>query len=78
MRDTGTILYSCGCLCLAGKETRVSSLGQWARYVRHSQMCPQLDMSDKNDKKTGMICPTCVNDVVSVYAACTYEIQCPS
>ena len=23
-----------------------------ARYVRHSQMCPQLDMSDKNDKKT--------------------------
>ena len=23
-----------------------------ARYVRHSQMCPQLDVSDKNDKKT--------------------------
>ena len=23
-----------------------------ARYVRHSQMCPQLDMSDKKDKKT--------------------------
>ena len=22
-----------------------------ARYVRHSQMCPQLDVSDKNDKK---------------------------
>ena len=22
-----------------------------ARYVRQSQMCPQLDMSDKNDKK---------------------------
>ena len=23
-----------------------------ARYVRQSQICPQLDMSDKNDKKT--------------------------
>ena len=23
-----------------------------ARYVRHSQMCPQLDVSDKNDQKT--------------------------
>ena len=23
-----------------------------ARYVRQSQMCPQLDMSDKNEKKT--------------------------
>ena len=23
-----------------------------ARYVRLSQMCPQLDMSDKNEKKT--------------------------
>ena len=23
-----------------------------ARYVRQSQMCPQLDMSDKNDQKT--------------------------
>ena len=23
-----------------------------ARYVRHSQMCPQLDVSDKNDTKT--------------------------
>ena len=23
-----------------------------ARYVRQSQMCPQLDVSDKNDKKT--------------------------
>ena len=23
-----------------------------ARYVRHGQMCPQLDVSDKNDKKT--------------------------
>ena len=22
-----------------------------ARYVRHGQMCPQLDVSDKNDKK---------------------------
>ena len=22
-----------------------------ARYVRHSQMCPQLDVSDKNTKK---------------------------
>ena len=28
-----------------------------ARYVRHSQKCPQLDMSDKNDKKTRNICP---------------------
>ena len=28
-----------------------------ARYVRHSQMCPQLDRSDKNDKKS-QICPT--------------------
>ena len=28
-----------------------------ARYVRHSQMCPQLDVSDKNDKKR-KICPT--------------------
>ena len=28
-----------------------------ARYVRQSQMCPQLDMSDKNDQK-GKICPT--------------------
>ena len=23
-----------------------------ARYVRQSQICPQLDMSDKNDQKT--------------------------
>ena len=23
-----------------------------ARYVRHSQMCPQLDVSDKNDQKS--------------------------
>ena len=23
-----------------------------ARYVRQSQLCPQLDVSDKNDKKT--------------------------
>ena len=23
-----------------------------ARYVRQNQMCPQLDMSDKNDEKT--------------------------
>ena len=23
-----------------------------ARYVRHGQMCPQLDVSDKNDQKT--------------------------
>ena len=23
-----------------------------ARYVRHIQMCPQLDVSDKNDQKT--------------------------
>ena len=23
-----------------------------ARYVRHSQMCPQLDVSDKNDQQT--------------------------
>ena len=23
-----------------------------ARYVRQSQICPQLDMSDTNDKKT--------------------------
>ena len=26
-----------------------------ARYVRHSQMCPQLDVSDKKNCK---ICPT--------------------
>ena len=29
------------------KETPVP-----ARYVRQSQLCPQLDVSDKNDKKT--------------------------
>ena len=23
-----------------------------SRYVRHSLMCPQLDVSDKNDQKT--------------------------
>ena len=23
-----------------------------ARYVRHGQMCPQLDVSDKNDQQT--------------------------
>ena len=28
-----------------------------ARYVRHSQMCPQLDVSDKTDQKR-KICPT--------------------
>ena len=28
-----------------------------ARYVWHSQMCPQLDVSDKNEKKL-KICPT--------------------
>ena len=28
-----------------------------AKYVRHSQMCPQLDVSDKSDKKR-MICTT--------------------
>ena len=28
-----------------------------ARYVRHSQMCPQLDVSDKTDEKR-KICPT--------------------
>ena len=35
-----------------------------ARYVRQSQICPQLDMSDKNDKKNALyvrqsqMCPT--------------------
>ena len=28
-----------------------------ARYVRQSQLCPQLDVSDKNDKRR-KICPT--------------------
>ena len=33
-------------------ETRAHQLGPVpARYVRHSQMCPQLDVSDKNDQK---------------------------
>ena len=27
-------------------------VGVPARYVRQSQLCPQLDVSDKNDKKT--------------------------
>ena len=29
-----------------------------ARYVRQGQMCPQLDVSDKNDKQKRKICPT--------------------
>ena len=34
-------------------ETRAHQLGPVpARYVRHSQMCPQLDVSDKNDQQT--------------------------
>ena len=28
------------------------------RYVRQSQMCPQLDMFDKNEGEKRKICPT--------------------
>ena len=37
------------CLCLTSKHHHVGPVP--ARYVRQSQLCPQLDMSDKNCNK---------------------------
>ena len=37
----------------AGSHNEQAAVGPVpARYVRHSQMCPQLDVSDKNVQKT--------------------------
>ena len=45
---THTVMHVCMCCFLGIAQGGLVP----ARYVRHDQMCPQLDVSDKNDQKT--------------------------
>ena len=50
MYDDSTTAVTCAVGVTKGFEAKVGLVP--ARYVRQSQLCPQLDVSDKNDKKT--------------------------